>query len=137
MNGWLVKIKDIDKIKKAIQVDRATALEKLYVYGWAIRAEMNSGLNYKEAVEQLRYVCEDIFIEEVNDFAIMKAGAKYLVLDMSMLCETEELGIKSDDYYQLYDLLEGNFNYNLSKTPLTNKSINATINPENTNEPEN
>ena len=109
MNGWLVKEKDIDKIKKAIQVDRATALEKLYVYGWAIRAEMNSGLNYKEAVEQLRYVLGDIFIEEVNDFAIMKAGAKYLVLDMFMLCETEELGIKSDDYYQLYDLLEGKF----------------------------
>ena len=109
MNGWLVKIKDIDKIKKAIQVDRATALEKLYAYGWAIRAEMNSGLNYKEAVEQLRYVLGDIFIEEVNDFAIMKAGAKYLVLDMFMLCETEELGIKSDDYYQLYDLLEGKF----------------------------
>ena len=109
MNGWLVKIKDIDKIKKAIQVDRATALEKLYVYGWAIRAEMNSGLNYKEAVKELHYVLGDIFIEEVNDFAIMKAGAKYLVLDMFMLCETEELGIKSDDYYQLYDLLEGKF----------------------------
>ena len=109
MNGWLVKIKDIDKIKKAIQVDRATALEKLYVYGWAIRAEMNSGLDYKEAVKQLRYVCGDIFIEEINGFAIMKAGAKYLVLDMSMLCETEELGIKSDDYRQLYDLLEGKF----------------------------
>lgn len=109
MNGWLVKIKDIDKIKKAIQVDRATGLEKLYVYGWAIRAEMNSGLNYKEAVEQLRYVLGDIFIEEVNDFAIMKAGAKYLVLDISALCETEELGIKPDDYYQLYDLLEGKF----------------------------
>ena len=109
MNGWLVKLKDIDKIKKAIQVDRATALEKLYVYGWAIRAEMNSGLDYKEAVEQLRYVCGDIFIEEINGFAIMKAGVKYLVLDMSMLCETEELGIKSDDYHQLYDLLEGKF----------------------------
>lgn len=109
MNGWLVKIKDIDKIKKAIQVDRATALEKLYVYGWAIRAEMNSGLDYKEAVEQLRYVLGDIFIEEVNDFAIMKAGTKYFVLDISMLCETEELGIKSDDYYQLYDLLQGKF----------------------------
>ena len=109
MNGWLVKEKDIDKIKKAIQVDRATALEKLYVYGWAIRAEMNSGLNYKEAVEQLRYVLGDIFIEEVNDFAIMKAGAKYLVLDISMLCETEEFGILPDDYHQLYDLLEGKF----------------------------
>lgn len=109
MNGWLVKIKDIDKIKTAIQIDRATALEKLYVYGWAIRAEMNSGLDYKEAVKQLRYVCEDIFIKEVNGFVIMKAGAKYLVLDMSMLCETEELGIKSDDYYQLYDLLERKF----------------------------
>ena len=109
MNGWLVKIKDIDKIKKAIQVDRATALEKLYVYGWAIRAEMNSGLNYKGAVEQLRYLCNDIFIEEINDFVIMKAGAKYLVLDISMLCETEEFGILTDDYHQLYDLLEGKF----------------------------
>ena len=109
MNGWIVKHKDIDKIEEAIWVDRATALEELYVYGWAIRAEMNSGLNYKEAVEQLHYVLGDIFIEEVNDFAIMKAGAKYLVLDMFMLCETEELGIKSDDYYQLYDLLEGKF----------------------------
>lgn len=109
MNRWLVKIKDIDKIKKAIQVDRATALEKLYVYGWAIRAEMNSGLNYKEAVEQLRYVCEDIFIGEVNSFAIMKAGAKYLMLDMSMLCETEELGVLPNDYRQLYNLIEGKF----------------------------
>ena len=109
MNGWLVKIKDIDKIKKAIQIDRVTALEKLYVYGWAIRAEMNSGLDYKEAVKQLRYVCGDIFIEEINCFAIMKAGTKYLVLDISMLCETEELVIKPDDYYQLYDLLQGKF----------------------------
>ena len=109
MNGWLVKIKDIDKIKKAIQVDRATALEKLYVYGWAIRAEMNSGLNYKEAVEQLRYVLGDIFIEEVNDFAIMKAGAKYLVLDITALCESCRGGFGSDNLYSLYDLLEGKF----------------------------
>ena len=109
MNGWLVKEKDIDKIKKAIQIDKSTALEKLYVYGWAIRAEMNSGLNYKEAVEQLRYVLGDIFIEEINDFVVMKAGAKYLVLDISMLCETEEFGILPDDYHQLYDLLEGKF----------------------------
>ena len=109
MNGWLVKEKDIDKIKKAIQIDKATALEKLCIYGWLIKVEINSNLNYKEAVKQLRYLCNDIFIEEVNGFAIMKAGAKYLVLDMFMLCETEELGIKSDDYYQLYDLLEGKF----------------------------
>ena len=109
MNGWLVKIKDIDKIKKAIQVDRATALEKLYVYGWMVRAEMASCLSYKEAIGSLRYVCGDIFIEEFNGFAIMKAGAKYLVLDISHLCETEELGIKPNDYHQLYDLLEGKF----------------------------
>ena len=109
MNGWLVKIKDIDKIKKAIYVDRATALEKLYVYGWAIRAEMNSGLNYKEAVKQLRYVLVDIFIEEVNDFAIMKAGFKYLVLDMTALCESCKGGFGSDNLYSLYDLLEGKF----------------------------
>ena len=109
MNGWLVEEKDIDKIKKAIYVDRQTALEKLYAHGRTVRAEIASCLSYKEAISSLRYVCGDIFIEEVNDFAIMKAGAKYLVLDMFMLCETEELGIKSDDYYQLYDLLEGKF----------------------------
>ena len=109
MNGWLVKEKDIDKIKKAIQVDRATALEKLYVYGWVIRAEMASCLSYKEAISSLRYVCDDIFIEEINGFAIMKAGTKYLVLDISILCETEELGILPDDYRQLYDLLKGKF----------------------------
>lgn len=33
MNGWMVKHKDIDKIEEAIWVDRATALEELYVYG--------------------------------------------------------------------------------------------------------
>lgn len=109
MNGWLVKIKDIDKIKKAIQVDRATALEKLYVYGWAIRAEMNSGLNYKEAVEQLRYVLGDIFIEEINGFVIMKAGTKYLVLDITALCESCKGNFGSDNLYSLYDLLEGKF----------------------------
>ena len=109
MNGWLVKIKDIDKIKKAIQVDRATALEKLYVYGWAIRAEMNSGLNYKEAVEQLRYVLGDIFIEENNDFVIMKAGTKYLVLDITAICESCKGVFGSDNLYSLYDLLEGRF----------------------------
>ena len=109
MNGWLVKEKDIDKIKKAIQIDKATALEKLCIYGWLIKVEINSNLNYKEAVKQLRYLCNDIFIEEINDFVIMKAGAKYLVLDISMLCETEEFGILLDDYHQLYDLLEGKF----------------------------
>ena len=109
MNGWLVEEKDIDKIKKAIYVDRQTALEKLYAHGWTVRAEIASCLSYKETISSLRYVCEDIFIEEVNGFAIMKAGAKYLVLDISMLCETEEFGILPDDYHQLYDLLEGKF----------------------------
>lgn len=32
MNGWMVKHKDIDKIEEAIWVDRATALEELYIY---------------------------------------------------------------------------------------------------------
>ena len=109
MNGWLVKIKDIDKIEEAIWVNRATALEELYIYGWAVKAEMACCLNYEEAVNSLRYVCSDRFIEEVNDFAIMKAGAKYLVLDMFMLCETEEFGILPNDYHQLYDLLKGKF----------------------------
>lgn len=109
MNGWLVKVKDIDKIKKAIYVDRQTALEKLYVYGWAIRVEMDSGLNYKKAIEQLYYACEDAFIKKIHDFAIMKAGTKYLVLDISMLCETEEFGILSGDYYRLCDLIKDEF----------------------------
>ena len=109
MNGWLVKEKDIDKIKKSIRVSRKEALEDLYVYGWAIRAEIDTALNYKEAIITVFYLFEDVFIERANDFAIMKAGTKYLVLDISMLCETEELGIKSDNYRQLYDMLEGKF----------------------------
>ena len=109
MNGWLVEEKDIDKIKKAIYVDRQTALEKLYAHGWTVRAEIASCLSYKEAISSLRYVCGDIFIEEVNGFAIMKADTKYLVLDISHLCETEEFGILPDYYHQLYDLLEGKF----------------------------
>ena len=109
MNGWVVKHKDIDKIEEAIWVDRATALEELYVYGWAVRVEIASCLSYKEAISSLRYVCGDIFIEEVNGFAIMKADTKYLVLDISHLCETEEFGILPDYYRQLYDLLEGKF----------------------------
>ena len=109
INGWLVKIKDIDKIKKAIQIDKATALEKLCIYGWLVKAEINSNLNYKEAVKQLRYLCNDIFIEEINDFVIMKAGAKYLVLDISMLCESCRSSFVSDNLYSLYDLLEEKF----------------------------
>ena len=111
INGWLVKIKDIDKIKKAIQIDKTTALEKLCIYGWLVKAEINSNLNYKEAVKQLRYLCNDIFIEEINDFVIMKAGAKYLVLDITALCESCECGSgsDSDNLYSLYDLLEGKF----------------------------
>ena len=40
MNGWVVKHKDIDKIEEAIWVDRTTALERLYVYGWAVKVEL-------------------------------------------------------------------------------------------------
>ena len=109
MNGWLVKEKDIDKIKKAIQIDKANALEKLCIYGWLIKVEMNSNLNYKEAVKQLRYLCNDIFIEEINGFVIMKAGAKYLVLDITALCESCRGSFGSDNLYSLYDLLEGKF----------------------------
>ena len=109
MNGWLVKIKDVDKIKKAIQIDKATALEKLCIYGWIVRAEINSNLNYKEAVKQLRYLCNDIFIEEINGFVIMKAGVKYLVLDITAFCESCKGVFGSDNLYSLYDLLEGKF----------------------------
>ena len=109
MNGWLVKEKDIDKIKKAIRVNRKEALEDLYVYGWAIRAEIDTALNYREAIIQVFYLFGDVFVERVNDFAIMKAGTKYLVLDISMLCETEEFGIVSGDYYRLCDLIKDEF----------------------------
>ena len=64
MNGQLVKIEDVDKIKKAIQIDKATALEKLCIYGWLIKVEINSNLNYKEAVKQLRYLCNDIYLSK-------------------------------------------------------------------------
>ena len=109
MNGWVVKHKDIDKIEEAIWVDRATALEELYVYGWAVKAEMACCLNYEEAVNSLRYVCGDRFIEESCGFVIMKAGAKYLVLDITALCESCKGAFGSDNLYSLYDLLEGKF----------------------------
>ena len=109
MNGWVVKHKDIDKIEEAIWVNRATALEELYVYGWAVKVEMAYCLNYEEAVNSLRYVCGDRFIEESCGFVIMKAGTKYLVLDITALCESCKGGFGSDNLYSLYDLLEGKF----------------------------
>ena len=109
MNGWIIKHKDIDKIEEAIWVNRATALEELYVYGWAVKAEMAYCLNYEEAVNSLRYVCGDRFIEEFCGFVIMKAGTKYLVLDITALCESCKGGFGSDNLYSLYDLLEGKF----------------------------
>ena len=109
MNGWIVKHKDIDKIEEAIWVDRTIALEELCVYGWAVKAEMARCLNYKEAVNSLRYVCSDRFIKESRGFVIMKAGTKYLVLDITALCESCRGGFGSDNLYSLYDLLEGKF----------------------------
>ena len=109
MNGWLVKEKDIDKIKESILVNRKAALEDLYVYGWAIKAEIDSVLNYREAIMQVFCLLEDVNVERMNDFAIVKIMDKYLVLDISILCETDEFGILPNDYHQLYDLLEGKF----------------------------
>ena len=109
MNGWMVKHKDIDKIEEVIWVDRVTALEELYVYGWDVKVEMAYCLNYEEVVNSLRYVCGDRFIEESCGFVIMKAGTKYLVLDITALCESCECGFGSDNLYSLYDLLEGKF----------------------------
>ena len=109
MNGWMVKHKDIDKIEEAIWVDRTTALEELYVYGWAVKVEMAHCLTYEEAVNALRHVCGDRFIEESCGFVIMKAGTKYLVLDITALCESYKGSLGSDNLYSLYDLLEGKF----------------------------
>ena len=109
MNGWMVKHKDIDKIEEVIWVNRATALEELYVYGWDVKVEMAYCLNYEEAVNSLRYVCGDRFIEESCGFVIMKAGTKYLVLDITALCESYRGSFGSDNLYSLYDLLEGKF----------------------------
>ena len=109
MNGWVVKHKDIDKIEEAIWVNRATALESLYVYGWAVKVEMANCLNYEEAVNVLHHVYGDRFIEESYRFVIMKAGTKYLVLDITALCESCKGGLGSDNLYSLYDLLEGKF----------------------------
>ena len=109
MNGWVVKHKDIDKIEEAIWVDRATVLKELYVYGRAVKAEMAYCLNYEEVVNSLRYVCGDRFIEESCGFVIIKAGTKYLVLDITALCESCRGSFGSDNLYSLYDLLEGKF----------------------------
>ena len=109
MNGWVVKQKDIDKIEEAIWADRATALEELYVYGWEVKAEMAYCLNYEETINSLRYVCGDRFIEESCGFVIVRAGAKYLVLDITALCESCKGSFGSDNLYSLYDLFEGKF----------------------------
>ena len=109
MNGWIIKRKDIDKIEEAIWVNRTLTLESLYVYGWDVKVEMAHCLNYEEAVNSLRYVCGDRFIEESCGFVIMKAGTKYLVLDIIALCESCKGIFGSDNLYSLYDLLEGKF----------------------------
>ena len=96
MNGWVVKHKNIDKIEEAIWVDRTTALEELYVYGWAVKVGMAHCLTYEEAVNVLRHVCGDRFIKEFRGFVIMKAGTKYLVLDITALCESCECESGSD-----------------------------------------
>ena len=109
MNGWMVKQKYIDIVKDAISINRTAALESLYVYGWEVKVEMAYCLNYEEAVNVLRHVCGDKFIEESCGFVIMKAGTKYLVLDITALCESRRGSLGSDNLYSLYDLLEGKF----------------------------
>ena len=109
MNGWIVKRKYIDEVKDAISINRTASLESLYVYGQDVKVEMAYCLNYEEVVNSLRYVCGDRFIEESCGFVIMKAGTKYLVLDITALCESCKSGFGSDNLYSLYDLLEGKF----------------------------
>ena len=109
MNGWMVKYKDIDAVKDAISINRTLTLESLYVYGLDVKVEMAHCLTYEEAVNVLRHVCGDRFIEESCGFVIMKAGTKYLVLDITALCESCKGGFGSDNLYSLYDLLEGKF----------------------------
>ena len=111
INGWIIKREHIDAVKDAISINRTTGLEGLYVFGWAVKVEMAHCLAYEEAVNVLRHVCGDRFIEESCRFVIMKAGFKYLVLDITALCESCECGSgsESDNLYSLYDLLEGNF----------------------------
>ena len=99
INGWIIKRKYIDAVKDAISINRTVALEGLYVYGWVVKVEMAHCLTYEEAVNVLRHVCGNRFIEESCGFVIMKAGTKYLVLDITALCETEEFGILPDDYH--------------------------------------
>ena len=109
MNGWVVKRKHIDAVKDVISINRTAGLEGLYVFGWAVKVEMAYCLNYEEAVNVLRHVCGDRFIEESCGFVIMKAGDKYLVLDITALCESCRGSFCSDNLYSLYDLLEGKF----------------------------
>ena len=109
MNGWVVKCKHIDAVKDVISINRTIALEELYVFGWAVKVEMARCLFYEEAVNVLRHVCGNRFIEESCGFVIMKAGTKYLVLDITALCESCKGSFGSDNLYSLYDLLEGKF----------------------------
>ena len=107
MDGWL-SIRTLIKLKKRFG-SIGKRLWKNYIYSWAVKVEMACCLNYEEAVNSLRYVCGDRFIEESCGFVIMKAGTKYLVLDITALCESCRGSFGSDNLYSLYDLLEGKF----------------------------
>ena len=109
MNGWIITRNHLDEVSDALSINRTVALESLYVYGWAVKVEMANCLNYEEAVNVLRHVCGNRFIEESCGFVIMKAGTKYLVLDITALCESCKGSFGSDNLYSLYDLLEGKF----------------------------
>ena len=109
MNGWIIKRKHIDEVRNAISINRTAALESLCVYGWDVKVEIAHCLTDEEAVNSLRYVCGDRFIEESCGFVIMKTGTKYLVLDITALCESCTISFGSDNLYSLYDLLEGKF----------------------------
>lgn len=106
MNGWIVKEKHINMVIHALEQGKRG---DVYVYGYRVKVEINGGYNYESAVDSLNRFYSRNFIAQVDDFVVMKAGTKYLVLDTSILCESVSEKIDCDNYYNLDYLLEGKF----------------------------
>ena len=106
MNGWIVKEKHINMVIHALEQGKRG---NLYVYGYEVKVEISGAYDYEGAIDNLNGFYNNRIIKRTNDFVVMKAGTKYLVVDATMFCESISEKIDCDNYYNLDYLLEGKF----------------------------
>lgn len=106
MNGWIVKEKHINMVIHALEYGKRG---NLYVYGYEVKIEISGAYNYEGAIDNLNGFYNNRVIKRTDDFVVMKAGTKYLVLDTTIFCETNSKKIDFDNYYNLDYLLEVKF----------------------------